>query len=76
MIKEPSVEFADHKQSRLSFGVVHDPWGISDGDPVPTFLRLCVREPGGQETEFLISKDAAPQLMRSIEDALRTLAHR
>ena len=76
MIKEPCVEFADHKRSKLSVGVVHDPWGITDGDPVPTFLRICLSDPTGRETEFLVAKDAAPKLMRSIEDALNALAHK
>lgn len=76
MIKEPCVEFSDHKHAKLSVGVVHDPWGISDGDPVPTFLRVCVCDPTGRETEFLVSKDEAPKLIRSIEDALSALVHR
>lgn len=75
MIKEPSVEFSDHKHSKLSVGIVHDPWGINDGDPFPTFLRICVSEPDGQETEFFVSKDAAPKLIRSIEEALNALTH-
>lgn len=76
MIKEPSLEFADHKQSKLSVGIVHDPWGITDGDPVPTFLRISVCGAGGQETEFFVSGDAAPKLIKSIEDALHALTHR
>lgn len=76
MIKEPSVEFSDHKQAKLSVGVVHDPWGISDGEPVPTFLRVCISDPAGREAEFLVSKEAASKLMRSIDDALTALAHK
>jgi hypothetical protein len=76
MIKEPCVEYSDHKSAKLSVGVVHDPWGITDGDPVPTFVRICVGDPAGRETDFLVSRDAAPKLIKAIEDALRTLVQR
>lgn len=74
MISELSVEFLDHKHSKLKVCIVHDPWGVADGDLVPKFLRLSVGGLDGQETEFFVSREAAARLLRSLEHGLIELA--
>ena len=76
MIKEPGIEFTDHKHSKLSVGIANDPWGLNDGDAVPTYIRICVCERSGQEIEFYVSKDAAPKFISSVEETLKILMRR